>query len=300
VRFLREGPDRSHGVLQDVVSRFAFDAICEFLFGTTLHTLDSELLYPRTRSHPGDLPGPAAAPTREVAFSQALVDVEKVLYNRLNVGELWPLQEFFKDKTEPYMELINAFLSPLIEDGLAKHAAQTKAGVVDNEGKTLLDSLLQETSGSAAPKNTSCAASLSNNVDMNILRDEILNILVAGRDSVSPHRPFSHHGGKSALQIASVLTFLAFLLSLHPEVFERLRAEVLEVVGPAGRPTYENIREMKYLRAVLNGWPPGLLTMVRRELTISRDTSSIPTGVCPLCPLASISGYTTKCLSQPC
>jgi len=45
---------------------------------------------------------------------------------------------------------------------------------------------------------------------------------------------------------------MMFLLSLHPEVFERLRTEVLEVVGPTERPTYENIREMKYLRAVLN------------------------------------------------
>lgn len=198
---------------------------------------------------------PPAAPTREVAFAQALVDVEKVLYNRLNVGELWPLQEFFKDKTEPYMEVINSFLSPLIEEGLAKHAAQTKAGVVDNEGKTLLDSLLQETSGSAIPKMLPVPP-LSSSIDMNILRDETLNILVAGRDSVSPHHPLSSYGGKSALQIASVLTFAAFLLSLHPEVFERLRAEVLEVVGSTGRPTYENIREMKYLRAVLNGWSP--------------------------------------------
>ena len=130
-----------------MISRFTFDAICEFLFETTLKTLDSELLYPRTRSHSGDRPEATAGPTREAAFAQALVNVEKVLYNRLNVGELWPLQEFFKDKTEPYMEVINTFLSPLLEEGLAKHAAQTEAGVVDNEGKTLLDSLLQETSG---------------------------------------------------------------------------------------------------------------------------------------------------------
>ena len=55
-------------------------------------------------------------------------------------------------------------------------------------------------------------------------------------------------------QTASTLTFVIFLLSLHPEVLQRLRDEVLEVVGPTERPTYEHIREMKYLRAVLNGW----------------------------------------------
>jgi len=57
-------------------------------------------------------------------------------------------------------------------------------------------------------------------------------------------------------QTASTLTFVIFLLSLHPEVQQRLRDEVLEVVGPTERPTYEHIREMKYLRAVLNGWSP--------------------------------------------
>ena len=47
---------------------------------------------------------------------------------------------------------------------------------------------------------------------------------------------------------------IVFLLSIHPEVFDRLRTEVLEVIGPTERPTFERIREMKCLRAVLNGW----------------------------------------------
>ena len=40
---------------------------------------------------------------------------------------------------------------------------------------------------------------------------------------------------------------------MHPDVLRRLRAEVLEVVGPTRRPSYEDIRQMKFLRAVLNG-----------------------------------------------
>ena len=65
--------------------------------------------------------------------------------------------------------------------------------------------------------------------------------------------PFGISRTKPPSQTASTLTFVVFLLSLHPEVFGRLRAEVLETVGPTERPTYGNIREMKYLRAVLNG-----------------------------------------------
>jgi hypothetical protein len=33
----------------------------------------------------------------------------------------------------------------------------------------------------------------------------------------------------------------------------RLREEVLEKVGPNRRPDYDDIRDMKYLRAVING-----------------------------------------------
>ena len=34
---------------------------------------------------------------------------------------------------------------------------------------------------------------------------------------------------------------------------DRLRQEVLAHVGPTRRPTFDDIRDMKYLRAVLNG-----------------------------------------------
>ena len=36
-------------------------------------------------------------------------------------------------------------------------------------------------------------------------------------------------------------------------MLRRLREEILDVVGPTRRPTYDDIRNMKYLRAFLNG-----------------------------------------------
>ena len=68
-----------------------------------------------------------------------------------------------------------------------------------------------------------------------MLKDETLNILLAGRDTT-----------------ACTLTFSVFALAEHPAVLKRLRKEVLDVVGPARRPTYEDIREMKYMRAFIN------------------------------------------------
>ncbi|KAI6099109.1 cytochrome P450 [Pisolithus sp. B1] len=71
--------------------------------------------------------------------------------------------------------------------------------------------------------------------DPAIIRDEIVNILIAARDTT-----------------ASTLTFLVYMLSQHPEVLKSLRAEVLSKVGNSGRPTYDDVREMKYMRAVIN------------------------------------------------
>ena len=85
--------------------------------------------------------------TNEEAFSQALVGVGETLSDRMYGGETWVLGEFFKDKTEPYMEVIRKSLDPILERGLAKHPARTESEPTDSEGKTLLDSLLQKTTG---------------------------------------------------------------------------------------------------------------------------------------------------------
>ena len=43
------------------------------------------------------------------------------------------------------------------------------------------------------------------------------------------------------------------MLSEHPQVYDRLRQEVIATIGIANRPTSEDLHNMKYLRAVLNG-----------------------------------------------
>ena len=43
-----------------------------------------------------------------------------------------------------------------------------------------------------------------------------------------------------------------YRLAEHPSVLRRLREEILGTVGSTRRPTYEDIRNMKYLRAVIN------------------------------------------------
>jgi len=42
------------------------------------------------------------------------------------------------------------------------------------------------------------------------------------------------------------------MLSEHPDLLHRLRQEILEKVGESRRPTFEDMKEMKYLRAFIN------------------------------------------------
>lgn len=54
-------------------------------------------------------------------------------------------------------------------------------------------------------------------------------------------------------QTASFLTYAFYMLAEHPEISDRLRQETLGKVGPTNRPSYDDIRDMKYLRAFING-----------------------------------------------
>jgi cytochrome P450 len=70
--------------------------------------------------------------------------------------------------------------------------------------------------------------------DKRRLRDELLNVLLAGRDTT-----------------ASLLSNMWFMLAKHPEIFAKLRQEVEETLQGA-TPTYEQLRNLKYLKWCMN------------------------------------------------
>jgi cytochrome P450 len=65
------------------------------------------------------------------------------------------------------------------------------------------------------------------------IQDELINILIAGRDTT-----------------ASLLSHLWYTLARRPDIFAKLRAEVQHLEGR--EPTFEQIKEMKYLQYCLN------------------------------------------------
>lgn len=70
-----------------------------------------------------------------------------------------------------------------------------------------------------------------------VIRSELLNILLAGRDTT-----------------ASLLSNVVWELARQPEIMERLRTEITEIAGTDidEVPTYQQIKDMKYLRAIIN------------------------------------------------
>ena len=53
-------------------------------------------------------------------------------------------------------------------------------------------------------------------------------------------------------QTTNSITFAVYMLAENPHILKRLRQEILETVGETRRPTFDDMKEMKYLRAVIN------------------------------------------------
>jgi len=67
-----------------------------------------------------------------------------------------------------------------------------------------------------------------------------------------------------------------YLLATVPNIMSRLREEILNKVGNSRRPNYDDIRDMKYLRAVINGESFHYsLTSLGKAIKTIRNTSAL-------------------------
>ncbi|KAJ6460723.1 cytochrome P450 [Mycena vulgaris] len=119
------------------------------------------------------------------------------------------------DATRAPMRVVDAYLEPIIAATVRKGAAGKEK---DAAPETLLDELLNLIS------------------DPKVLKDEMLNILLAGRDTTM-----------------SVLTTVVYFLSVYPAVCTRLaRRDPCSAWAARGIPLTRTSARMKYLRAVIN------------------------------------------------
>ena len=85
----------------------------------------------------------------------------------------------------------------------------------------------------------------------------MLNVMMAGRDTVRLTPLRSSNVEPNILQTAGLLTFVTYLLAIHHDVAKRLREEIFDVCGAAGNPTHDLIRKMPYS---LSSPPPPFLS----------------------------------------
>lgn len=139
---------RGFHLVQDLINRFALDSATEFLFGTSVHSLNSELPY----THNDDVYSQFARPHDSAEnFSHAVFGVQEVLAMRLRLGGIWPLQEIRRDKSAEHMQVIDEFLQPILTEAIAKNrntgVPKGSAEKQDEEHETLLDHLVKLTDG---------------------------------------------------------------------------------------------------------------------------------------------------------
>lgn len=177
-------------------SNQTIDSATEFLFGESIESLDA-----------GD---------DQPAFAKDFNTSQDGLAIRTRLGPLMFLyqnREFSKATTEA-----RAFVDRFVDAALEYRAARADSkdtSKASDERYVFLYELSKQTA------------------DKKMLTDQVLNILLAGRDTT-----------------ASLLSITCFILARRPKIWERLREEVLELDKEI--PSFEDLKSMAYLSWILN------------------------------------------------
>ena len=103
-------------------------------------------------------------------FVTAFTEAQNVLASRMHFGPHWPLGEFWEDKLKKPMSIVHGFINPIVAQAIKRkrdtEAADLTGLEKDRDDETLLENLVNSTE------------------DPITLRDEIMSLLVAGRDTV--------------------------------------------------------------------------------------------------------------------
>ena len=182
--------------LQQLFFQLTMDSATEFLFGESTNCLGSD-----------------TAPGPNMEFAECWNRGQVAVSENSRSGKLGKLltnRVQFKKDTQFVQDFADKFVHKGLE--LRKNMDVEKAS---DERYIFLHEIVKQTS------------------DPVQIRSELLNILLAGRDTT-----------------ASLLSDVWFILARRPDVWQKLRTEVDALDGEP--PTYQQIKEMKYLRAVLN------------------------------------------------
>src|SRR6267154_1498967 len=174
---------------QDLVSRFTMDSATEFLLGKDVCSLSAGLTYPPSSPLSKD---PAILHHPANRFAHAFHEAQVVTMPRGNFGALWRMAEFWEDRVEKSMKVCYEFIDPVLKEALEKKKAMRSNGSLTSsqdkeaqEGDTLLDHLVNYSEGETFCNNCFGICERSRRADPIFIRDETINIMLAGRDTVS-------------------------------------------------------------------------------------------------------------------
>ena len=185
-------------------------------------------------------------------FATAFDQAQSLLLKRRQQFPLWPLFEMFNNKLDEPMNVIKEWLDPIVKNALELKNKGEKKGA---EESSFLEYMVDNTDGALANHLFSRVLMVTDEplvkLDVQMIREELLNILVATRDTV---RYFHLHFRSifstdyTPNQTSSLLTFVTYIFTQHPEIVSQLRGEIIETFsGDMDRvPTYDDLRNMKY------------------------------------------------------
>ncbi|KAJ4297103.1 hypothetical protein N0V88_004020 [Collariella sp. IMI 366227] len=179
--------------------------ICDLFFRYTLDCATDFLLGYDIKS--------LSTPHQE--FAVAFGEVQRVQSLLTRAG---PIKPFIPRGTYyPSLKVINNFVNLYVDRTLRLSPEELASKAKGDSGYTFLHALAGYTR------------------DRHVLRDQLVAVLLAGRDTT-----------------ACTLSWTLYELARHPHAVQKLRAEILSVVGATRVPTYDDLKSMKYLQNVMN------------------------------------------------
>ncbi|KAL7089905.1 hypothetical protein ACP275_12G006100 [Erythranthe tilingii] len=188
--------------LQDLFQRFTFDSICQLVTGYNPGCLSLDL-------------------ADDVPFSKAMDDVEESIFVRHILPEkIWKLQRWLgvggERRLSEASEILDTFIIKYI--AMKRNEISRKNGDSNTEhenGEDLLTAYMNLRDGDDDDK---------------FLRDTILNLMIAGRDTTS-----------------SALAWFVWLVSTHPQVENKIRDEIKTILPSGERRGFFGVDETKKL-----------------------------------------------------
>lgn len=232
IRVLTDGPRLKDGwtALTDIMPlffRLTIDSATDFLFGESTESQLSEAGLER---------GPLLS-MNEQTFSHAFDMTQAHMSFRMRIGTFYWM--WFPKEMKDYIRTVDTFMSRWVNKAL-------EGGVSKPENKryVFLDELATRTQ------------------DPNELKAQLLNILLAGRDTT-----------------AGLLSWLFVVLLRHPEVFNKLREVVIKTFGTFEHPniSYDNLKDCRYLRYCLNE-TLRLYPIVPFNIRVANKMTTLPYG----------------------